>query len=91
MRSKIVHGLSSSVMQTRKRRVCRNLSFIVRSYVDISCGVELWHVFHDELDLDGNGHLDAEELVMALSHAGRYPFATLTANPLINKKNHFQE
>jgi len=23
---------------------------------------ELWHVFHDELDLDGNGHLDAEEL-----------------------------
>ena len=32
--------------------------------------IELWHVFHDELDLDGNGHLDAEELATALSHAG---------------------
>ncbi|KAF9652192.1 mitochondrial carrier [Thelephora ganbajun] len=32
--------------------------------------VELWHVFHDELDLDGNGHLDAEELGLALENAG---------------------
>ena len=31
---------------------------------------ELWHIFHDELDLDGNGHLDAEELSVALSKAG---------------------
>ncbi|KAL5527348.1 hypothetical protein ACEPAG_6139 [Sanghuangporus baumii] len=31
---------------------------------------ELWHIFHDELDLDSNGHLDAEELTMALSKAG---------------------
>ncbi|EJD53461.1 mitochondrial carrier [Auricularia subglabra TFB-10046 SS5] len=31
---------------------------------------ELWHIFHDELDLDGNGHLDATELRIALSHAG---------------------
>ncbi|TFY79868.1 hypothetical protein EWM64_g4142 [Hericium alpestre] len=32
--------------------------------------VELWKVFHDELDLDGNGHLDAEELGFALQKAG---------------------
>jgi len=32
---------------------------------------ELWHVFHDELDLDGNGHLDADELGSALKKAGR--------------------
>ncbi|KAF9464486.1 mitochondrial carrier domain-containing protein [Collybia nuda] len=32
--------------------------------------VELWSIFHDELDLDGNGHLDARELTLALSKAG---------------------
>ena len=32
--------------------------------------LELWTIFHDELDLDGNGHLDAGELAIALSHAG---------------------
>ncbi|KAF8759839.1 mitochondrial carrier family [Rhizoctonia solani] len=31
---------------------------------------ELWTIFHDELDLDGNGHLDAGELDTALSKAG---------------------
>ncbi|CAL1700787.1 unnamed protein product [Somion occarium] len=31
---------------------------------------ELWHIFHDELDLDGNGHLGAEELAVALDKAG---------------------
>ncbi|EPQ59905.1 hypothetical protein GLOTRDRAFT_34751 [Gloeophyllum trabeum ATCC 11539] len=31
---------------------------------------ELWSIFHDELDLDGNGHLDAEELEVALRKAG---------------------
>lgn len=31
---------------------------------------ELWTIFHDELDLDGNGHLDAGELNAALSKAG---------------------
>ncbi|KAL4241926.1 mitochondrial carrier family protein [Abortiporus biennis] len=30
---------------------------------------ELWHIFHDQLDLDGNGHLDAEELAIALKQA----------------------
>lgn len=34
--------------------------------------IELWHIFHDELDLDGNGHLEAEELEHALSKAGTY-------------------
>lgn len=33
-------------------------------------GTELWHIFHDELDLDENGHLDAEELGSALKKAG---------------------
>ena len=32
--------------------------------------VELWHIFHDELDLDGNGHLDSHELELALQKAG---------------------
>lgn len=31
---------------------------------------ELWSIFHDELDLDGNGHLDAQELTSALTKAG---------------------
>ncbi|KAG8830361.1 hypothetical protein FRC18_008202 [Serendipita sp. 400] len=31
---------------------------------------ELWSIFHDELDLDGNGRLDAHELRMALGNAG---------------------
>lgn len=34
--------------------------------------VELWTIFHDELDLDGNGHLDSEELHTALSKAGAF-------------------
>lgn len=32
--------------------------------------LELWSIFHDELDLDGNGHLDKQELALALSKAG---------------------
>jgi solute carrier family 25 phosphate transporter 23/24/25/41 len=32
--------------------------------------LELWSIFHDELDLDGNGHLDAQELTLALNKAG---------------------
>ncbi|KDR83676.1 hypothetical protein GALMADRAFT_110441 [Galerina marginata CBS 339.88] len=31
---------------------------------------ELWRIFHDELDLDGNGCLDRAELVAALSKTG---------------------
>lgn len=32
--------------------------------------VELWNIFHNELDLDGNGHLDASEWAAALSKSG---------------------
>lgn len=32
---------------------------------------ELWSIFHDELDVDGNGHLDAAELHHALGKAGK--------------------
>jgi solute carrier family 25 phosphate transporter 23/24/25/41 len=31
---------------------------------------ELWHIFHDELDLDGNGMLDEKELTGSLSKCG---------------------
>lgn len=31
---------------------------------------ELWHIFHDDLDLDGNGHLDINELKHALEKSG---------------------
>ena len=31
---------------------------------------ELWYIFHDKLDLDGNGHLDCKKLYSALSKAG---------------------
>ncbi|EIN10446.1 mitochondrial carrier [Punctularia strigosozonata HHB-11173 SS5] len=40
-----------------------------KAYADAK-EVELWRIFHDELDLDGNGHLDARELEHALEHAG---------------------
>ncbi|KAF8316024.1 mitochondrial carrier domain-containing protein [Cantharellus anzutake] len=33
---------------------------------------ELWAIFHDELDLDGNGHLDAAEWAAALQKTGIY-------------------
>jgi len=38
---------------------------------------ELWHIFHSELDLDSNGHLDAEELTVALQKAGEFAPLTL--------------
>ncbi|KAH9938193.1 mitochondrial carrier [Fomitopsis serialis] len=40
-----------------------------RKYAD-SKETELWRIFHDELDLDGNGRLDSEELMEALQRAG---------------------
>ena len=33
------------------------------------CRAELWRIFHDQLDLDGNGRLDSEELMHALQRA----------------------
>jgi solute carrier family 25 (mitochondrial phosphate transporter), member 23/24/25/41 len=41
-----------------------------QSYVDQK-EEELWSIFHNDLDLDGNNHLDAEELHHALSKAGK--------------------
>jgi solute carrier family 25 phosphate transporter 23/24/25/41 len=38
---------------------------------------ELWQVFHDELDLDGNGRLDAQELSLALTKVGTSTQATI--------------
>lgn len=39
-----------------------------RKYADMK-EAELWHMFHHELDLDGNGRLDAGELLHALRKA----------------------
>ncbi|KZP32983.1 mitochondrial carrier [Athelia psychrophila] len=45
---------------------------------------ELWDIFHNELDLDGNGHLDSEELATALSKAG----ITLSPPTLVDFMTH---
>ena len=49
----------------RRRCVVRHITRCLHA-----ARAELWHIFHDELDLDGNGHLDAEELTSALYKAG---------------------
>ena len=41
------------------------------------CDQELWNIFHNELDLDSNGHLDAEELTVALRKAGERVLLTV--------------
>ncbi|KAF7977433.1 hypothetical protein HWV62_3588 [Athelia sp. TMB] len=45
---------------------------------------ELWDIFHNELDMDGNGHLDSEELAVALSRAG----ITLSPATLVDFMTH---
>ncbi|KAG2013565.1 mitochondrial carrier protein RIM2 [Coprinopsis cinerea AmutBmut pab1-1] len=40
-----------------------------QSYADAK-EAELWHIFHDDLDLDGDGHLDRDELKTALKNSG---------------------
>jgi len=60
-------GMVSFVMLTKKRKVChfvcpkRSPSLIIF--------VELWNIFY-ELDLDGNGRLDAGEWAAALHQSG---------------------
>jgi hypothetical protein len=61
-------GLSLGGMP-RLRKLVRILSYVL--VILLNDGSELWSIFHDELDLDGNGHLDAEELAIALSEAGK--------------------
>lgn len=53
---------------------------------------ELWSIFHDELDLDGNGKLDAYELRTALAkasmcHSATFPLSIFTLK--ITQKSHF--
>ena len=57
-------------MQIRKKLVCCLSQEEVFLLTLPSYRPELWHIFHDELDLDGNGHLDPKELHSALSKAG---------------------
>jgi solute carrier family 25 phosphate transporter 23/24/25/41 len=45
---------------------------------------ELWHIFHDELDLDGNGRLDASELTLALRKAGVFGFNHFCATRVLS-------
>lgn len=47
------------------------------AFLTPSFSSELWHIFHDELDLDGNGQLDQRELQSALSKAGAYDYCYL--------------
>lgn len=49
------------------------LNLNIHQYVE-SKESELWTIFHDELDLDRNGRLDAYELRTALAKAGTSKF-----------------
>jgi hypothetical protein len=57
-------------MRRPKNRV-RN---VLTTHINVDFMPEVWSIFHNELDLDGNGHLDAEELTLALSRAGKRGF-----------------
>ena len=69
-KSYILDGESSKSMQKRKKPVRCLLQGGAFLLMLPSYRPELWHIFHDELDLDGNGHLDPKELHSALSKAG---------------------
>jgi hypothetical protein len=61
-------GMVSFVMLTKRRKVC--LSSVQKRSSSLIIFVELWNIFHNELDLDGNGHLDADEWAAALHKSG---------------------
>jgi hypothetical protein len=62
-------------MQRPKKLVSYDLSQrVAYAFLTSSFSSELWHIFHDELDLDGNGQLDQGELQSALSKAGAYHY-----------------
>lgn len=56
-------------MRITRKQVSETMKICLRPRKLIACG-ELWHIFHDELDLDGNGHLGTDELATALRKAG---------------------
>ena len=62
-------------MQTRRKLVC--LYFFQKFKLTYG-GLELWRIFHDELDLDGSGRLESDELYFALQKAGEQYFSTLS-------------
>jgi hypothetical protein len=68
----------------RKKSV-RDESIVLDGFTSTSFISELWRIFHDELDLDGNGHLDSRELELALEHAGTSSYVVFSAktNPII--------
>jgi hypothetical protein len=68
MRQALSIGKSSRT--TRRRRKLVRTHDVVVLFLLIRNNIELWTIFHDELDLDGNGHLDSEELALALGKAG---------------------
>jgi hypothetical protein len=53
------------------RKLVRNYFMPVADVYTVCVVSELWAIFR-ELDLDGNGHLDAQELAMALNKVGEY-------------------
>ena len=58
------------MLRTRKQvSPTQNISLTTRGLIG-GCNEELWNIFHNELDLDSNGHLDADELAVALRKAG---------------------
>jgi hypothetical protein len=73
-------GRGFSSMRSRRKRV-RVLQEAILTSAEFS--KELWKVFHDDLDLDGNGVLDSAELQHALTHAGASPFHIWPAGEIL--------
>ena len=60
---------SSAARGPRRRSPARNTRKLSGALLLLP---ELWRIFHDELDLDGNGHLEPQELEVALRKAGAF-------------------
>lgn len=67
-----VEGVHEVCRVERSRSVLHVMSSANMFLSGISLA-ELWHIFR-ELDLDGNGHLDSQELNHALDKAGKSLF-----------------
>jgi hypothetical protein len=68
MNGLVILGGPSLGGMPKLRKLVSALSYMLG--ISLKDGLELWSIFHDELDLDGNGHLDKQELSLALSKAG---------------------